>query len=131
MTKVFSGVILAVAMIGLTSLPGAAQSSGQPNLDVVKTTARVVRDVEIGAAVFAKVGPLFRVTIPLSNDSKKAITLEYQVEWLDATGAPVSSINAWQTVFLDPSQHGAITGVAQRVDALNARLTIRDVGSAQ
>lgn len=89
---------------------------------MIRPVSRSMLNVSEGR--FTPAGQLTRVHVEVTNRSGRARTFEYQFEWFDADGVPRQTLTASQSLFLDAGETQTLVSVGQRVDAVNARLTI-------
>lgn len=124
-------MLVAVALAG-ACYAGYAQGQDAPPVDVVFTSKKLDKAIVLGAPVLTKVGPLQRLALPVENTSRKqSLVVEYRVEWFDESGVPAGNNVSWKTVFLDAQEQRSIQEVAQRPNAVSARITMRGVGAPE
>lgn len=125
-------VLLMLAVAGCNTVNTVESTPTQTTVGTVLQEQRIITDshlhgyLTVGRIIGNDVGGLQKISTTLTNNRDTALDITYKVEWLDRSGALISSpIGGWKRIHFEGRESLSLSEIAISPAAADFRLKIQ------
>lgn len=111
----------------VTFSPGHAQERIDTGNGVVINIAdrSLTKKIVVDRAQFARVGPVARVQVTLSNTSRSALQIQYRAQWFDSDGFEISTHDRWEPATVEGQTSRSVDILGNDRDASSVVVNVK------
>ena len=126
--SVLLSLLCAVSLVGCVDTAGTRVSVDTETGDasVLENSQRLANKLKVKRVTYDDVGGLRKATITLESATKKRLSVQGRMVWLDAEGTELDAEGkAYRTMVLDGLDFCTFTGIAPNAKGVKAKLQVR------